>query len=184
MKILKTFKINPFENIIHRPYIIAEAGVNHNGNLDIAIELIDAAYNAGADAVKFQTFNANLLVTKNADLANYQKNTAGKSNSQYNMLKKLELTHEMHKILMSHCDKKGILFMSSAFDLISLKYLLSLPMDYLKIPSGEINNLPYLIEISKLNKEIILSTGMSSLDEISDAVKVIKKTKNDNIILL
>ncbi|WP_061298644.1 N-acetylneuraminate synthase [Leptospira borgpetersenii] len=156
--------------------IIAEAGVNHNGDIELARKLIDAAANAGADIVKFQTFEAKRLVTKFAKKADYQSaminNTA---ESQYEMLKKLELSKEDHEKLIQHCKKNRIEFLSTAFDLQSLVFLEQLNLSRYKIPSGEITNLPYLQKIGSLSKPIILSTGMSTLGEIESALLVLEK---------
>ena len=167
-------------------FIIAEAGVNHNGSIDIAKKLIDVASNAGADAVKFQTFKAESLTTKNAQKAIYQKKTTNKNESQFDMLKKLEIDIEMHKKLISYCKKKKIIFLSSPFDHESIELLNSLGLEILKIPSGEVTNLPYLKHIGKLNKKIILSTGMSNIYEVKNALKIliISGTKKKNITIL
>jgi N,N'-diacetyllegionaminate synthase len=167
-------------------FIIAEAGVNHNGSIDLAKKLIDAASIAGADAVKFQSFKAENLTTKNAQKAIYQKEITNISESQFNMLKKLELNDEMHKELISYCAKKKIIFLSSPFDHESIELLHTLGLEIFKIPSGEITNLPYLRHLGKLNKKIILSTGMSSMDEVKSALKILVNsgTKKNNIIIL
>ena len=167
-------------------FIIAEAGVNHNGSISIAKRLIDIAAKAGADAVKFQTFKTENLVTKKAKKANYQKKNSNKDQSQFHMLKKLELTPLMHKKLLSYCEKKSILFLSSPFDLSSIDFLNNLKLKIFKIPSGEITNLPYLKKIGRLNKKIILSTGMSNMNEIKNALNILVKsgTKKKNIIVL
>ena len=141
-------------------FIIAEAGVNHNGSIDLAKKLIDVASNAGADAVKFQSFKADNLTTKNAQKANYQKNTTHQKQTQFDMLKKLELSKEMHIELINYSKNKDIKFLSSPFDHDSIELLKDLGLEIFKIPSGEITNLPYLKHIGKLNKKIILSTGM------------------------
>jgi len=169
-----------------RVIIIAEAGVNHNGSLSIAKKLIDVAKEAGADIVKFQTFNAEKLVTRTAPKATYQKKTTGAKESQFEMLKKLELSPDAHKILLSYCRKKKIKFLSTPFDLDSIDLLLSLGMDTFKIPSGELNNLPYLEKIGKQNKKIIMSTGMADLKEVEDNLNVLIRsgTKKENITLL
>jgi len=154
--------------------IIAEAGVNHNGSLELAKKLIDVAADAGADYVKFQTFKADKLVSRTAKKAEYQeKNTNGGDDSQYNMLKKLELTDSMHHELIEYCACKNIKFMSSGFDEESIDYLDSLGINIFKIPSGEITNKPYLQHIARKGKNIILSTGMSNLDEIGAAITVL-----------
>ena len=155
--------------------IIAEAGVNHNGDMDIACKLIDAAADAGADIVKFQTFSAESLVTKDAQKASYQKATTSSNESQFSMLKALELSHEQHIFLKQCCDKRGIEFFSTAFNLEGLDYLISLGFNKTKIPSGEITNLPYLRKVGGFGKQIILSTGMSSLEEIESAIAVLEK---------
>jgi N,N'-diacetyllegionaminate synthase len=167
-------------------FIIAEAGVNHNGSIDLAKKLIDAASIAGADAVKFQSFRAENLTTKNAQKAIYQKETTNISESQFKMLKKLELNDEMHKELISYCAKKKIIFLSSPFDHESIELLNTLGLEIFKIPSGEITNLPYLRHLGKLNKKIILSTGMSSMDEVKSALKVLVNsgTNKNNITIL
>ena len=167
-------------------FIIAEAGVNHNGSISIAKRLIDIAAKAGADAVKFQTFKTENLVTKKAKKANYQKKNSNKDQSQFHMLKKLELTPLMHKRLLSYCKKKNILFLSSPFDLSSIDFLNNLKLKIFKIPSGEITNLPYLKKIGGLNKKIILSTGMSNMNEIKNALNILVKsgTKKKNITVL
>ena len=167
-------------------FIIAEVGVNHNGSISIAKKLIDMAVKAGADAVKFQTFKAENLVTMNAKKANYQKKNDNRNESQFDMLKKLELSPLMHKVLLSYCKKKNILFLSSPFDLQSIDFLNNLGLKIFKIPSGEITNFPYLKKIGRLNKKIILSTGMSNMSEIKKALKVFVKsgTKKKNITVL
>ena len=167
-------------------FIIAEAGVNHNGSIDLAKKLIDVASNAGADAVKFQTFKAKNLVTKNAKKAIYQKDTTNIKESQFNMLKKLELNIEAHKELILYCNSKKIIFLSSPFDHESIELLNDLGLEILKIPSGEITNLPYLRHIGKLNKKIILSTGMSNIDEVKSALNILinSGTKKNNITVL
>jgi N,N'-diacetyllegionaminate synthase len=168
-------------------FIIAEAGVNHNGSIDLAKKLIDVASNAGADAVKFQTFKADSLVSKDAKKAKYQaKNMDDGDNSQYNMLKKLELDIDTHKELISYSNTKNIMFLSTPFDLESIKLLHDLNLQIFKIPSGEITNLPYLREIGKLKKQVILSTGMSTMQEIKDALEILLQagTKKENITIL
>ncbi|WP_457746348.1 N-acetylneuraminate synthase [Sulfurimonas sp.] len=155
-------------------FIIAEAGVNHNGSIELAKKLIDVAREAGADAVKFQTFKAEKLVSRNAKKATYQqKNMQGKDDSQYNMLKKLELDVDTHKELMKYCQGKNIMFLSTPFDDESIEMLNDLGLKIFKIPSGEITNLPYLRHIGKLSKEVILSTGMASMQEIEDALTIL-----------
>lgn len=167
-------------------FIIAEAGVNHNGSLRIAKKLIDKAVSAGADAVKFQAFNAEALVSRYAPKAAYQKKTANKNESQLEMIKKLELDEKAHRELFSYCRKKKIVFISSPFDAVSIDMLVRLGLRIFKVPSGEINNLPYLRKLGSLRKKIILSTGMASLREISDALGILTKcgTKKNNITVL
>ena len=167
-----------------RVFVIAEAGVNHNGDIEIAKQLIDAASEAGADAVKFQTFQADSLVCRTAKKAEYQLETTDRTETQYDMLKKLELTPQMHRELIEHCSKKNIMFLSTPFDLESIKLLSELGMQIYKIPSGEITNLPYLREIAKQQKKIILSTGMSSMDEVKAAVNVLKNNGTEELTLL
>lgn len=155
--------------------IIAEAGVNHNGSLDLAIQLVDRAAEAGADLVKFQTFITECNIAHHAPKAEYQKvNTDNKSESQFEMVKKLELSADMHEVLIAHCQKRGIGFFSTGFDIRSLDLLASLGAERFKIPSGEINNLPYLRHIGGFGKPIILSTGMSTLGEIEVALDVLE----------
>ncbi|WP_128113148.1 N-acetylneuraminate synthase [Polynucleobacter necessarius] len=158
-----------------RVFIIAEAGVNHNGSLEIAKALVDAAAHAGADAVKFQTFKASNLVSKSAQKADYQKKTTGAVETQHAMLERLELNELAHQSIIEHCRNKKIMFLSTPFDAESIDMLKSLGMPIYKIPSGEITNLPYLRHVGRLGKEIILSTGMSSLDEIGNALDVLER---------
>lgn len=167
-------------------FIIAEAGVNHNGSVALAKKLIDVAVESGADAVKFQTFKADNLVSKNAEKAEYQKETTDKHESQYDMIKKLELDVPTHKELIEYCMKKNILFLSTPFDLESIDLLDDLGLKLFKIPSGEITNLPYLRKIGCLNKEVILSTGMADIGEIEDTLDVLisSGTKKENITVL
>ncbi len=167
-------------------FIIAEAGVNHNGSLELAKQLIDVAAASGADAVKFQTFKAEKLVSKNAQKADYQKQTTDSKESQYEMIKKLELNVNTHHQLMDYCQKKNIMFLSTPFDHDSIALLNDLGLEKFKIPSGEITNLPYLRAIGKLGKEIILSTGMADLGEIEDAMDVLvaSGTPKDKITVL
>ena len=166
--------------------IIAEAGVNHNGDMQLARQLIDVAADAGADMVKFQTFNANRLATKQAPKANYQNKTTDQSESQHAMLKKLELTLDMHKELIAYCKERNIEFFSTGFDTQSLDLLVSLGIEQFKIPSGEITNLPYLRHIGVMGRPLILSTGMATLGEIEDAIDVLEKAGTDrsNITVL
>ena len=167
-------------------FIIAEAGVNHNGSIELAFKLIDAAVESGADAVKFQTFKAENLVSKNTQKAEYQKQTTNPLESQLDMLKKLELDVDVHKKLIKYCNAKGILFLSSPFDHDSIDLLNELGIEVFKIPSGEITNLPYLRRIGSLAKQVILSTGMSTLKEVGDALAILvdSGTKKENITVL
>ena len=165
-------------------YIIAEAGVNHNGSLELAKNLVDKAKEAGADCVKFQTFIASQIVSKNAVKADYQKKQTANSESQHEMLKKLELSFDDFTELHNYCKEIGIEFLSTAFDFESIDFLNQLGMQVWKIPSGEITNLPYLIKIAKLNKKVILSTGMSTMREIEDAVNILKDHGASELIIL
>ena len=154
--------------------IIAEAGVNHNGDFKTAMELIKAASDSGADVVKFQTFKTDKIVSLKAEKASYQSKMNGKDdNSQFSMLKKLEMPIEWHQNLMKYAKECNIHFLSTAFDLESLEFLHSLNLKFFKIPSGEITNKLYLQRLSKYNKPIILSTGMSLMKEISDALSIL-----------
>lgn len=156
-----------------RTIIIAEAGVNHNGDINNAFKLVDAAIEAGVDFVKFQTFKSENLVSKFATKAEYQiENTKNANESQLEMLKSLELSHEQHQQIINYCKQKNIQFFSTAFDLESLKYLKDIGLEMVKIPSGEITNLPYLRLAAKLFSKVILSTGMSNITEIKNAVNV------------
>jgi len=166
--------------------IIAEAGVNHNGSIQLAFDLIDAAVDAGADAVKFQTFKSENLVSKNTQKAEYQKRTSDALESQFEMLQKLELNFEDYKKLNDYCHERNIMFLSTPFDHSSIDLLNELELKIFKIPSGEITNLPYLRHIGSLEKKVILSTGMSILNEISDALNILIEsgTKKENIVVL
>jgi N,N'-diacetyllegionaminate synthase len=155
-------------------FIIAEAGVNHNGNLKTAEQLIDAAVKSGADAVKFQTFCTENICSKTAPKAEYQNKYTNRAESQFQMLKKLELDKKAHEHLIAYADNKGIKFMSSPFDSKSIDLLDSLGMDVFKIPSGEITNLPYLEKVGGLRKKIIMSTGMADMKEIHFAVDILE----------
>ncbi len=167
--------------------IIAEAGVNHNGSIENAFKLVDVAAEAGVDYVKFQTFKAENLVSKSAKKADYQiENTGNAAESQLQMLKNLELSKEQHEQIIDYCNQKNIKFFSTAFDLESLQYLKDIGLELVKIPSGEITNLPYLRKAAKLFNEVILSTGMSTLEDIQNAVSVFEKegiSKNKITIL-
>ena len=157
----------------NKTFIIAEAGVNHNGCLKIAIQMVDAAVAAGADAVKFQTFKAEKVIAVNAPKAGYQKETTGSDESQLEMIKKLELDETAHIQLYQYCQQKGIQFLSTPFDLESIDLLYRLGLEIFKIPSGEITNLPYLRKLGALKKRLIMSTGMADLGEIEDALDVL-----------
>jgi len=159
-----------------RTLIIAEAGVNHNGDLELAKKLIDAAAEAGADIVKFQTFNADRLVASTARKAAYQIQTTNNRESQHEMLRRLELTEDMHKELIAHCAARNIGFFSTGFDIKSVDLLLSFGQNHFKIPSGEITNLPYLRHIGQLGRPIILSTGMATMDEIGSAIQILENS--------
>lgn len=167
-------------------YIIAEAGVNHNGSLELAKRLVDLAKQAGADAVKFQTFKADKLVSKSAEKADYQKQTTAAEESQYEMIKKLELNRSAHVELMTYCKTVEIEFLSTPFDHDSIELLDELGLATYKIPSGEITNLPYLRHIGSLNKKVILSTGMANLGDIEAAIEVLVQagTLRTNISIL
>ena len=158
-----------------RTLIIAEAGVNHNGDLERARQLIDAAARAGADLVKFQSFRADRLVTRTATKAEYQTRNTGKTESQAEMLRRLELTSDMHRELIAHCAASNIGFFSTAFDLESIDLLLELGQEHFKIPSGEITNLPYLRKIGEQGKAVILSTGMATLGDIEAAIDALEQ---------
>ncbi|TCO73650.1 N-acetylneuraminate synthase [Marinisporobacter balticus] len=165
-------------------FIIAEAGINHNGNLELAKKLIDAANEAEADAIKFQSFRAEKLVSKNAEKAVYQKETTGDDENQFQMIKKLELDYRKHKELICYCKQKEILFLASSFDLESICLLEQLGLEIFKIPSGEITNLPYLRKIGKLKKKVILSTGMTTLGEIENALTILRENGTNDITVL
>ncbi|EAI0016986.1 N-acetylneuraminate synthase [Campylobacter upsaliensis] len=164
--------------------IIAEAGVNHNGDINLAKKLIEQAAKAGADVVKFQTFKANSCVSVSAKKAKYQLETTAKEESQLEMIQKLELSYESHFELMKHCKKHGIAFLSTPFDLESVEFLRGLDLPYFKIPSGEITNLPYLKAVAKCKKRVLLSTGMANLGEIEAALTILRKNGTRNITLL
>ena len=167
-------------------FIIAEAGVNHNGSIELAKQLIDVASNSGADAVKFQTFKAENLVSKNAQKAEYQKKTTDILESQFDMIKKLELDVNTHKELMAYCQEKNIMFLSTPFDHDSIDFLNELGLKIFKIPSGDITNFPYLKRVGALGKQVILSTGMSTLKEVGDALTILvgTGTQKANITVL
>lgn len=165
-------------------FIVAEAGVNHNGNLDLAIRMIDVAVEAGVDAIKFQAFSADGLVTRTAPKAGYQKETTDAGESQYEMLKRLEVTEDGHRRLTSYCKEKGILYMCTPFDEESADFLIRLGVAVLKIPSGEITNLPLLARVARSGKPLIVSTGMSNLKEVETAVRTMRESGNRELVLL
>ena len=163
--------------------IVAEAGVNHNGDIEMAHRMIDVAAESGADLVKFQTFTADGLVTRWAEKAVYQKQTTEATESQYDMLRRLELNYQTHESLMVHCRERGIGFLSTPFDTVSVDLLVELGIERFKIPSGEITNLPYLRYIGRYGKPIILSTGMATLGEIEAALSILEKAGTQKCLL-
>lgn len=164
-------------------YVIAEAGVNHNGSIDTACKLIDMAKAAGADCIKFQTFKTENLVSNQTEKADYQKGTTG-NGSQQDMLKHLELSFDSFVTLKQYCDNIGICFLSTPFDFESIKFLNTIEMPFWKIPSGEVTNLPYLIAIAQTKKPVVMSTGMCNMSDISAAVQVLKDNGTSDIKLL
>ena len=171
---------------MNKTIIIAEAGVNHNGDIETAKRLVDVAADAGVDYVKFQTFKANKIVTKQAKRADYQNKNTKDFDTQYEMLKKLELNEDSHHLLIKYCNQKGIKFLSTGFDLDSLEFLNKIGIRLAKIPSGEITNYPYLKKVAQLYSEVILSTGMSDMDDINKALAILLKfgVKKENITIL
>jgi N-acetylneuraminate synthase len=165
-------------------FIIAEAGVNHNGDARLAYELIDAAVHAGADAVKFQTFNTERVISRSAPKADYQLQTTDTNETQFEMVRRLELSADTHRMLANRCRERGIQFLSSPFDWESVDLLNDLEVPAFKIASGEITNWPLLKHVAKAGKPMIISTGMSYLGEVEAALDLIRKTGNDQIILL
>lgn len=165
-------------------YIIAEAGVNHNGSLDTAKKMVDKAKSAGADCIKFQTFISKNLVSKNAEKAEYQKQQTDEKESQLDMLKRLELTFSEFVKLNDYCEDKGIEFFSTAFDFESIDFLEKLNMKKWKIPSGEITNLPYLVRIAQMGKPVILSTGMSTIEDVKAALEVLYNNGSGEVTVL
>ena len=166
-------------------FIIAEAGVNHNGDIRLAYKLIDAAKEAGVDCIKFQTFKTEKVISKNTEMASYQKENLQNKDTQYEMVKKLELSYENFKDLKNYCQKVGIQFLSTPDEEESLDFLVDkLNMEIIKVGSGELTNYPYLKKIALKNKEIIISTGMSNLSEIERALECIRKYNNKEIIAL
>ncbi|MBQ8951053.1 MAG: N-acetylneuraminate synthase [Eubacterium sp.] len=164
-------------------FIIAEAGVNHNGSFELACKLVDAAKTAGVDCIKFQTFKSNNLVSHIAQKAEYQKDTTGEG-KQIDMLKKLELSYEEFNELNKYCNSLGICFLSTPFDLESIVFLNSIDMPFWKVPSGEVTNYPYLVALAKTGKPVVMSTGMCSMDEIKDAIDVLRKHGTPEIKLM
>ena len=164
--------------------IIAEAGVNHNGSVKLAKQMIEEAAKAGADYIKFQTFKPGKLVSKYAQKADYQKKMTGSQESQLQMLEKLALSYDDFVELKKYCEQIGIGFLSTPFDEDSIRFLDSLDMDFWKIPSGEITNYPYLVQVAQTGRDIVLSTGMCEMDEIADAMKVLEENGAGNISLL
>lgn len=164
--------------------VIAEAGVNHNGDIELATRLVDAAYDAGADYIKFQTFKADNLVTAKARKADYQEKQTGAEESQYSMLKKLELSYRDFMVLNDYCRVKGISFLSTPFDEESIGFLHELGMQVWKIPSGEVTNYPYLVKIAETHKPIIMSTGMCTLEDVETAIRVLSLNGCGPITLL
>ena len=165
-------------------FIIAEAGVNHNGSREIAMKMVDAAKAAGADAVKFQTFDAERTVTPDAPLAAYQRQAVDSDESQFQMLKRLELSPETHRELQAYCRERDLLFLSTPFDEESADFLEVLGIPAFKIPSGEITNLPFLEHVACKGRPMIVSTGMSSLEDVVTAVRTVEEADNDKLILL
>lgn len=179
------FKIdNKYIGEPNKVFIIAEAGVNHNGDINLAKKMVDKAKDAGVDAVKFQTFKSERLVTQTAKMAEYQKNNIGKEESQFHMLKKLEVSFEEFEEIKDYCKEKEILFLSTPFDIESAIFLDSIGMEAFKIGSGDLTNIPLLEKVAKFNKPIILSCGMSSMGEIEDAINAVKVNGNNEIAML
>lgn len=164
--------------------IIAEAGVNHNGSFELAKKMVDAAKEAGVDYVKFQTFNPKKLVSKYAEKAEYQKETTGSDETQLQMLQKLTLTEDNFLSLRDYCREVGIGFISTPFDLDSIAFLETFDMDFWKVPSGEVTNLPYLEAIARTKRQVVMSTGMCDMNEIQDAIEVLEKNGTTDITLL
>jgi len=157
-------------------FVIAEAGVNHNGSEELALKLVDEASQAGADAVKFQTFQAESLVVPGAEKADYQKANTPEGD-QFSMIRKLELSKDLHNVLKTRCDELGIEFMSTAFDPASADFLVDLGIRRIKIPSGELTNFPFITHLAEKGLPVIMSTGMATLDEVIEAVEVVRKTR-------
>jgi N,N'-diacetyllegionaminate synthase len=172
------------QKISNKVFIIAEAGVNHNGNLELAKKLVDVAVQAKADAVKFQSFRADKLVVRDAEKADYQKETTDAEETQYMMLKRLELSYEEHIELYNYCKTKNIMFLSTPFDFESVELLEDIGVEAYKIGSGDLTNMPLLRLVAQKHKPIILSTGMAGMDEVSDAVNWITREGNNQLVLL
>lgn len=168
----------------NRLFIIAEAGVNHNGRLDLALQLCDAAKEAGVDAIKFQTWKTELVISKNTEMADYQKKNLGKVESQYDMLKNLELSYDSFRLIKDYCDSIGIQFLSTADETESLDFLCELGMPFIKLGSGEITNIPYLRYCAQKNMPIIISTGMCNLSDVAIAFDVLTEAGAKDITLL
>ena len=169
---------------MEKVYIIAEAGDNHNGDFNTALKLVDVAKRAGADCVKFQTFVTEEIISKYAEMAEYQKKNTGKEESQFEMVKRLELSFDEFRKIKEYCDRVGIQFLSTPFDLKSVDFLNELGVPFFKIPSGEITNYPYLIKIARTGKPVVMSTGMCEPDEILAAINVLEKNGSGEITLL
>ncbi len=167
-----------------RVFIIAEAGDNHNGSYENALKLVDKAAEAGADCVKFQTFITENVISKFAEKAEYQKENTNAEETQFEMVKKLELSFDEFRKIKEYCDEKKILFLSTPFDLDSIEFLQSIDIPFWKIPSGEITNLPYLIKIAKTGKDVIMSTGMCQMEEIKEALEILKENGAGKVTLL
>ena len=165
-------------------FIIAEAGDNHNGNLENALKLVDKAAEAGADCVKFQTFVTEEVISRHSKMAEYQKQNTGIEESQFDMVKKLELSFEDFKQIQAYCRTKGILFLSTPFDLPSIAFLNDIGVPFFKIPSGEITNYPYLAAIGRTHKDVVLSTGMCTVEEIREAIAVLEENGAGRMTLL
>ena len=167
-----------------KTFIIAEAGDNHNGSRELAFRLIDKAVEAGADCVKFQTFITEEIISKRAEKAEYQKAATGSDESQYQMVKKLELSFEQFRELQKYAEERDITFLSTPFDIPSVEFLDSINIPCFKIPSGEITNLPYLIKIAETGRDVIMSTGMAELNEIESAINILREHGSGDISLL
>lgn len=165
-------------------FIIAEAGDNHNGNFELALRLVDQAVEAGADCVKFQTFVTEQVISKFAEKAEYQKENTGSEETQFEMVKRLELSFDQFREIQQYCKKKGILFLSTPFDLESIDFLQEIEIPFWKIPSGEITNLPYLEKIAATGKDIVLSTGMCTMEEIEEALRILRDRGAGKVTLL